>query len=351
MSALFIGPPVACGEEPPPATVGVATHDSADDLSPSIRSTIRFATMSLLKRAGATSCTKYGLCCDESANAAIADAAVDKPYVILVHGFNSTPERCATLLKPIHDAGYRCGTMQYPNDQSIVDSAALLSRELKDFAKREPDTKFSLVTYSMGGLVAREALENVKLDPGNVRQLIMVAPPTHGSSCARIVCSGDLWEHGVDGHGGLLNCVYACVEDGLGEARHDLVPESPFLKRLNSRKLNERIRYSILLGTAGPFSPAGLILAKKAVRQSAEANEFVNIIRPALDKTLDDLHDAVEDGDGVVTVARGRLEGVSDTVLLGFNHWNVVNHPEDETVAAVHREILKRLSTMTAKQM
>jgi pimeloyl-ACP methyl ester carboxylesterase len=353
---LFALSSIAIGDEPgsasaDPASVIVAAQQPTEALSPNVRTSVRHTAMSLLNRAGAKSAAKYGLTCEELAEAAKIDRATDKPYVILVHGFNSSPERCATLLEPLRGAGLRCGTLRYPNDQSITESAELLSDELKAFAKQKPDCKVTLLTYSMGGLVAREAIENTKLDPGNVTQLIMIAPPSHGSSCARIVCSGDIWEHGVHGeHGGLLNCVYACVEDGLGEARHDLKPDSPFLKRLNARQRNERVRYSILLGTGGPFSPAELELAKKIVCKTAKSNRFVETIQPALDRALDDLTDAVEEGDGVVSVARGRLDGVSDTVLLGFSHWNVIDKPDQDAVAAVHREILKRLDVTTAGQ-
>lgn len=321
----------------------VAVETVEEYVPSATRSYLRLTAMSLLNRAGATATTQYGLTAVDLAEAPAA-VTQDKPYVVLVHGFNSSPERCATLLKPIRDAGFRCGTLRYPNDQSINDSAALLSLELKRLAKQHPDTKISLLTYSMGGLVARETIENSKLDPGNVTQLIMIAPPTHGSSCAHIVCSGDIWEHGVRGkHEGLLNCVYACVEDGLGEARHELKPESTFLRRLNERKRNPQVRYSILLGTAGPFSPAELAFAKQTVRKSAESSSFVKVIKPALDKALNDLTDAVEEGDGVVSVARGKLDGVSDTLLLGFNHWSVVDRPDDPCTVTVHREILQRL--------
>jgi pimeloyl-ACP methyl ester carboxylesterase len=348
---LLIAPPVARSEEPAATVVDdLAVEPSDEVVSSPLRSYVRLTAMSLLNRAGATATTQYGLASEEQAEAA-ATVARDKPYVILVHGFNSSPERCATLLKPIREAGFRCGTLRYPNDQSINDSAELLSRELKNLAKQHADAKVTLLTYSMGGLVARETVENAKLDPGNVTQLIMIAPPTHGSSCARIVCSGDIWEHGVRGNReGILNCVYACVEDGLGEARHELKPDSSFLKRLNARKRNDRVQYSIILGTAGPFSPSELALAKQTVRKSAESSSFVRAIKPALDKALNDLTDAVEEGDGVVSVARGKLDGVSDTVLLGFNHWSVVDRPEDENVATVHREILKRLEAKPAEQ-
>jgi hypothetical protein len=44
------------------------------------------------------------------------------------------------------------------------------------------------------------------------------------------------------------------------------------------------------------------------------------------------------------------LDGVPDTVLLGFNHWNAIGPPEAEPVAALHREILSRLAGDTIAQ-
>ena len=150
---LPVWPPIARSEEVPAAAATPTVDVAEEEFSPTVRSTIRFATMSLLTRAGADACTKYGLNCDDLPDA--PKATNDKPYIILVHGFNSTPDRCCDSVEADSSGGYRCGTLRYPNDQAIIDSAAPLSRELKDFAKRQPKTKVTLVTYSMGGLVAR----------------------------------------------------------------------------------------------------------------------------------------------------------------------------------------------------
>jgi hypothetical protein len=56
-----------------------------------------------------------------------------------------------------------------------------------------------------------------------------------------------------------------------------------------------------------------------------------------------DFRDAASLSDGVVSVASGRLSGVTDTVLLGFDHWNVIGPPLIQPVADLHREVLKRI--------
>ena len=165
------------------------------------------------------------------------------PIVILIHGYNSSPERMTPLCNSISAAGYECGTFAYPNDQAIADSAALLSRKLIRLRQMYPNRKVTLVTHSMGGLVAREVIENSALDPGNVTQLMMIAPPSQGTSCAYIVWSGDLWEHFLHTHDhNLLDDAYASLEDGLGEGREDLKPDSEFLRQLNVRERNPRVR-------------------------------------------------------------------------------------------------------------
>jgi len=222
-----------------------------------------------------------------------------------------------------------------------------LSVELKKLAARFPTRRIALLTHSMGGLVARETIENPETDPGNVSQLIMIAPPTHGTTWAYVGYSPDLWEC-TRGDRCFLDRVYGSLEDGTGEARYDLQPTSAFLKTLNDRPRNSSVHYSMFLGTGTKFSRASMEHAHGVVDRCCEADRFLAIIRPAIDSAMCDLEDAVDIGDGVVSVARGKLDGVDDTTLLGFDHWNVVREPDSDAVTALHREILARLGNNQA---
>ena len=55
-----------------------------------------------------------------------------------------------------------------------------------------------------------------------------------------------------------------------------------------------------------------------------------------LEALLDDMDELVEGkGDGVVAVARGRLEGVTDTLVLPFGHLSVTGEPATDVVRQV----------------
>jgi len=312
---------------------------------PSTQTKFRLAAMKWLNRSGQRPTTQFGI----QLASAIGPARSERPIVILIHGYNSSPERMAPLSNSISSAGYECGTFAYPNDQAIVDSAELLSRELIRLRQLRPNRKIALVTHSMGGLVAREVIENPALDPGNVTQLIMIAPPSQGTSCAYIVWSGDLWEHFLHTRDhNLLNDLYASLEDGLGEGREDLKPDSDFLHQLNAHDRNPRVHYSMFVGNGSTYTREQLANLRQLLMKSSEADSFLALMEPALQRALDDFEDSAQPGDGVVSIARSHLEGVTDTTVLGFDHWNSVGEPTCECVAALHREILKRLDEQCA---
>ena len=55
-----------------------------------------------------------------------------------------------------------------------------------------------------------------------------------------------------------------------------------------------------------------------------------------LEALLGDMDELVEGkGDGVVAVARGRLDGVSDTLVLPFGHLSVTGEPATDVVRQV----------------
>lgn len=275
----------------------------------------------------------------------VATAAPDRPLVILVHGFNSTPERNAAVMKPVRAAGFPCASFAYPNDWELIESTALFSRQLKALAESHPQLQVALVTHSMGGLVARACLEDPALDPGNVRRLVMIAPPSQGTLLAHVAIATDVWEHwlGRDS-GGCWARWRDSVVDGLGEAADDLAPGSAFLTNLNGRERNPRVRYAIFLGTGASVSQDEMNWMRTAVRTTGDHFPGVGGYAGKLDGLLGDMEELVDGkGDGVVALKRGRLDGVDDLVILPFGHLDCTGPPTCDAVRQVQTELMARL--------
>jgi pimeloyl-ACP methyl ester carboxylesterase len=273
-------------------------------------------------------------------------APADQPVVILVHGFNSTPDQNAALMKPIGAKRRPWGTFGYPNDHTLPSSALLLSGELKRFATRYPERRVVLICHSMGSLVARACIEDPQLDPGNIARLIMIAPPTHGTLIAHFAVGTDLWEHWLARRdGGPWQRTRDSIVDGLGEAADDLCPGSEFLHELNGRPRNPRVRYTILLGTGACFEEAQVAWIRETVCEKLAKVPGADDSAERLAAILDDIDELVEGkGDGIVAVKRGRLDGVSDTLVMPFGHMSVTGEPRDDKVLQqVQQEVLARI--------
>ena len=317
----------------------VITLDRAALLASRRRFKARLRGALVLWRGGGA--RQYGLAADEG----WSRTPIEKNLVVFVHGIESQPQELEGLLSMVRDEGLPCAVFSYPNDQPIADSAKLLSRELRQLAKDHPDRGVSLLTHSMGGLVARAAIEDGDLDPGNVRRLIMVAPPNHGSALARFSFGLELHEHIAGSiRKNKTGAFFAAVEDGLSEAAGDLTPNSPFLRELNARQRNPEVRYSIFLGTDAPFTEKELETLRQSVTAAGERNRWVRFLGSRVHTWLKDLDEVVDGkGDGVVSLERGRLEGVQDTVVLNFGHVTILQSPARGDVRRAHQEILKRL--------
>ena len=283
---------------------------------------------------------RFGLRLDEGWQA----ADPKQPLVLVVHGFNSTPSQITGLVHAVQAAQLPQGTYAYPNDQPIAASAQQLSRDLKQLAAEHPQRRLALVTHSMGGLVARAAIENAQLDPGNVAKLIMIAPPTHGSQLAHLSFGREIWDLIRGTEASEVSRFYAAVENGMAEADYDLQPGSDFLRELNARERNTQVRYSLFLGTGGPLSQEQLQSLRGKLDQVAETSKAVQLVRPHLQEILGDFDELLAGkGDGVVAVKRGRLEGVADTVLLEFTHLGPTGNSPSQGDRKLHEEVRRRL--------
>jgi pimeloyl-ACP methyl ester carboxylesterase len=334
---------------PPEITVTVLRSDADTGAEPALQITIdepglesrvRSIQKRIRERAADDAGTEYGLTLDEDWERFPSDQAV----VVLIHGYNSTPDSLDALHKAVHEAGHPVAVFAYPNDGPLDESAALLCVELREFAANHPERRLDIVAHSMGGLVARAVIEDPELNPGNVRRLIMVATPNQGSQLACFPGGLDCVEHlatrSADGLPGLFRDAAA---DGFNESCHDMRPASRFLKQLNARERNADVRYSLLIGTDGPLTPESLAELQSVLDRAAAENPVAGLLAPRYGPP-DDLDEVLEDaGDGAVAVKRARLEGVTDTVLLAFSHLTITRGSETENGRVLLDAILTRL--------
>jgi hypothetical protein len=134
------------------------------------------------------------------------------------------------------------------------------------------------------------------------------------------------------------------IVDGLGEAADDLCPNSDFLRELDSLPRNPHIRYTIFLGTGARLTDAQLTWIRSSVCDSLAKLPGGENSAERLEAMLNDIDELVEGkGDGVVAVKRGRLEGVTDTVVLPFGHLAVTGEPNSEVLRQIQRAVLARV--------
>jgi pimeloyl-ACP methyl ester carboxylesterase len=282
---------------------------------------------------------RFGLMIDDT-----AEDRTDDPLIIGIHGFTGSASAIDVFLNPLRDAGFACGSFVYPNDQAIADSARLLAGELAALARRQPNRRISLVTFSMGGLVARAAIEDPKLDPGNVDRLVMIAPPNRGSVCARFARGFDLYEHlAREKRFAPRGMLAASMLDGLGEARQDLCPDSHFLRQLNARRRNADVRYGILLGEGGELSEDQVDRMIASIDKLERKSTLARVFGPRLDRLREEFAELSKKSDGFVSVERGRLEGVDDVETFRFGHIDRFDDLDDDRIRSLHEAIARRL--------
>ena len=332
--ALVAGPDVACGGE---------TSSKREGIWQSI---LRLARQKEAEwKRCCRSCTqnwfrnrpqpKYGLKLRQP-----SDAHPTRPLVVFVHGLNSRPEDLKTLIRDAETAGFSSATFRYPNDQSLSESAQLLADELGRI--KRASASVVIVSHSMGSLIARECIEDTRLDPGNVVRLIMIAPPNHGSQLARVAFSLDLIEYfGSPQRRDESGFIYGSILDGLSEATDDLTPGSPFLRKLNSRPRNKSVGYTIVLGTAGPVRTAQL---DECVSRVSSRCHWIGKTYARLGDEFSNFGELIAgQGDGLVSVERGRLDGVDDLIVGHFEHNELLQADCGRAAWRARRQILARI--------
>jgi pimeloyl-ACP methyl ester carboxylesterase len=257
-----------------------------------------------------------------------ADLDRARPLCVLVHGVESDAGVWSDLSAFLREEP-RCAqiaTLTYPNDFAVERVAAELAARLRALG----DQRVVLIGHSMGGLIARLAVENATLDPGNVCDLVLLGTPNHGSNLAGFrfaleVADALARPHGTESSAReLLAATIDHWRDGLGQAGGDLLPGSVCLTRLARMQRNPRVRYHVVLGSRSVLQPDQLGLLRERVRAQLDDAALTRLLRPRLERWLEELDELVDgEGDGAVSLARGALEGV-EPLIVPLDHVGLV---------------------------
>ncbi|MBI4652454.1 alpha/beta hydrolase [Candidatus Desantisbacteria bacterium] len=104
---------------------------------------------------------------------------------MIIHGVSSGPKNMNNLFKSIYNLKYYDNIIfyQYASGNEIKNNAEWLISLIN---KNNSDVQFDIIAHSMGGLVARFAIEQLKMDR-NVNKLIMIGTPNNGGNLTEFI--------------------------------------------------------------------------------------------------------------------------------------------------------------------
>jgi pimeloyl-ACP methyl ester carboxylesterase len=254
-----------------------------------------------------------------------------RPTVCLIHGLNSTSSVFQHMIEPIEKAGYGIVVYDFPYNRDLDETTAAFRRDWAEFRKAWGETRpWAIVSHSMGGLLARSYVEDDMAYRGDVASLILIAPVNGGSNLSQaqtllqMIQGLKAINSGASSRSGALTH----LGDGLGAAADDLAPGSGFLKALNARKRRAGVPYHVLAGSGGFLSMAARRQIDAQLGLTGRAGLLGGLTRLAasnLPAQLDEITDGT--GDGCVSVASTRLEGVDEPSILPVNHLELIRAP------------------------
>jgi predicted alpha/beta hydrolase family esterase len=274
-----------------------------------------------------------------------ASAQADRgPCLVLVPGLLASDNSMACFWKESQKRSFATAIFRYTSQDGICAASEALARDLRRLKAESPNRTVVIVTHSMGGLVARRCLEDPSLSPGNVTQLIMIAPPNQGSALAKFtaaeIAEDFRFKETFDKQS------LALIDDALGSffgrAKEDLCPGSDTLTKLNACGRANGIRYCIIAGNAGPIPgeivSVSLLVSGLFFGEDPDTTTALQSASKLL--TLEEWTQGR--GDGVVSVNSTKLKGVDDFITLPFTH-NSFGEETCEATDSVLREVMKRV--------
>jgi pimeloyl-ACP methyl ester carboxylesterase len=253
-----------------------------------------------------------------------------RPTVCLVHGLNSSSGGFVHMIRPLEEAGYGLVVYDYPYNRNLTESSAQFARDWQAFRRSAGEKRpWAIVAHSMGALVARSYVEDPTSSVDEFATLILVAPVNQGSSLAKAQTFLQLLNGVQAVQSKKTTEALAHLGDGLGEAAQDLTPGSSFLTELNRRPRRAGVPYHIVAGDEGIVSPEARRRLERQIdamrREGGLLGGLTRFATADLSSRLDEVSDGY--GDGCVSVARSRIAGVTDHVVIHANHAELIRAP------------------------
>lgn len=107
-----------------------------------------------------------------------ADMKSHKVYVI--HGILGNKSEYTRMRKVLHENNFETVFFSYKSRKTTISEA---SKQLYELIKSENPDSFSLITHSLGGLIARGLLTYAEQDSvfPKMKRIVMIAPPNQGT--------------------------------------------------------------------------------------------------------------------------------------------------------------------------
>jgi pimeloyl-ACP methyl ester carboxylesterase len=261
--------------------------------------------------------------------------------LVLLHGMAGDETTFRKLLAK--EPPVRVLVFRYPNNGSLAHAAAFLKSEVGRVV-RSPELAV-FVGHSAGGLVFRAYAERLE---GKFHRAVFLGTPHRGSNLVDLKFLVDLFSF-ADAWRllGMSDALAKAVSEGHGQIRHDLLPDSLFLRWLGERP-NPKLfdRYHAHAGEYLNWPSRSLEVAFWAGRQAA--HKFLagrlrkpEWVRQAVLARVDGLRltEEITKGDGVVSIDSAVAVGAAKT-------WRKLHHLSLTADLTIIDELLKLLEEL-----